>query len=350
MLWPEGKRDRPVFANRQVRLRLAQRGEVTPYGGLALAHDLVMRLELDKDLNRSLPLLKLHLPYHESDHLLTHVYNLFVGGGCIEDVTNLQHSEAFKHLLGACRIPDPTTAGDFLRRFHEPHLAAFQGVIDRAREKVWRKVPRSRRKVATIDMDSTVKPVYGECKQGADFSYNGQWSYHPLLLTLAETNEPLRTINRPGNTASADGAAEALHEVLPLVGRHFEQTYVRGDSKFYQHANIAECERYGAHFAFVMDGYANLHEMADSLPPSAWKPFSAHSPERVAQRAADKKWRRKRKRLRAKTARERNYTQLATTGQWVAQFDYTIPRSGKEVAGRTYRVAVKRQQVDVSKG
>ena len=350
MLWPECQRDRPVFANRQVRVRLQQRGEITPYGGLSLAHDLVMRLELDKDLNRSLPLLKLHLPYHESDHLLTHVYNLFVGGGCIEDVTNLQHSEAIKHLLGACRIPDPTTAGDFLRRFHEPHLAAFQAVIDRAREKVWRKIPRSRRKVATVDLDSTIKTVYGECKQGADFSYNGQGSYHPQLCTLAETNEPLRTINRSGNSASADGAAEVLHEVLPLVGRHFEQTYVRGDSKFYQHAIIAECERYGAHFALVMDGYANLHEMADALPPSAWKPFSAHSAQRLAQRAADKKLRRKRKRLRAKTARERGYTQLATTGQWVAQFDYTIPRNGSEVAGRTYRVAVKRQQVDTHEG
>jgi len=350
MLWPECQRDRPVFANRQVRLRLEQRGKVTPYGGLALAHDLAMRLELDKDLNRSLPLLKLHLPYHESDHLLTHVYNLFVGGGCIEDIANLQHSEAIKHLLGACRVPDPTTAGDFLRRFHEPHLAAFQGVIDRAREKVWRKIPRSHRKVATIDMDSTIKTVYGECKQGADFSYNGQWSYHPLLFTLAETYEPLRTINRSGNTASADGAAEALHEVLPMIGRHFQQTYVRGDSKFYQHAVIAACERYGAHFALVMDGYAVLQEKADALPPSAWKPFSAHSAGRVAQRAADKKWRRKRKRLRAKTARERGYTQLATTGQWVAQFDYTIPRHGNEVAGRTYRVAVKRQQVDTHEG
>ena len=159
MLWPEGKRDRPVFANRQVRLRLEQRGEVTPYGGLALAHDLVMRLERDKDLNRSLPLLKLHLPYHESDHLLTHTYNLFVGGGCLEDIAHLQHSEAIKHLLGACRVPDPTTAGDFLRRFHEPHLRTFQAVIDRAREKVWGKIPRSRRKVATIDMDSTIKTV-----------------------------------------------------------------------------------------------------------------------------------------------------------------------------------------------
>ena len=257
-------------------------------------------------------------------------------------------------MLGACRIPDPTTAGDFLRRFDEYHLRELQAVIDRAREKVWRKVPRSRRKVATVDLDSTIKEVYGQCKQGADFSYNGQWSYHPMLATLAETNEPLRTINRSGNRASPEGAAEVLHEVLPMVGRHFGKVFVRGDSKFYQRAIIAECERYGASFAFVMDGYAVLHELADSLPPSAWKPFSAHGAEHAAQAAADKKTRRKRRRVRAQRAKERGYQTLAATKQWVAEFDYTIPRGGTDrdagLAGRTYRVVVKRQQVDISEG
>jgi len=351
-LWPDHLG--PVFSNRQVRVHVQQRGKVTPYGGVSLVHDLVMRLALDRDINRSLPLLKLKLPYFESDHILTHVYNLYVGGRCIEDIANLQHSDAIKHLLGACRIPDPTTAGDFLRRFHELDLSAFQAVIDRAREKVWRAMPRSRKKVATLDLDSTIKEVYGECKQGADFSYNGKWSYHPLLVTLAETNEPLRTLNRPGNRPSAEGAAEALHEVLPRVGRHFGKVFVRGDSKFYQHAIIAECERYGASFAFVMDGYDVLHQRADALPPSAWKPFSAHRPDRVAEAAADKKVRRKRKRLRARRAQGRGYKTLATTRQWVAEFHYTIPRGGKDrdsgLAGKTYRVVVKRQRVDIAQG
>ena len=209
---------RPVFANRQVRVKIAQRGKITPYGGLSLAHDLAMRLDIDRDLNRSIPLLKVNLPYFESDHILTQVYNQYVGGGCIEDISNLQHSQAVKHLLGACRIPDPTTAGDFLRRFHQPHLEAFQSVIDRARERVWRQMPRSRRKVATIDLDSTIKEVYGECKHGADFSYNGKWSYHPLLATLAETNEPLRTINRPGNAASA--ACTGQHQLCRWGAPH----------------------------------------------------------------------------------------------------------------------------------
>jgi hypothetical protein len=352
MLWPD--RIGPVFTNRRVRVRVQQRGKITPYGGLSLAHDLAMRLEIDRDINRSIHLLKINIPYFESDHILTHVYNLYVGGRCIEDIANLQHSDAIKHLLGACRIPDPTTAGDFLRRFDEYRLQRLQGVIDRAREKVWRKMPRSRKKVATVDLDSTIKEVYGHCKQGADFSYNGKWSYHPLLATLAETNEPLRTINRPGNRASPEGAAQVLHEVLPMVGRHFGKVFVRGDSKFYQRAIIAECERYGASFAFVMDGYANLHTIADSLPKKAWKSFSAHQPEKVARAAANKKTRRKRQRMRAKRARQRGYKTLATTREWVAEFDYRIPRGSKDrncgLTGKTYRVVVKRQQVDVSEG
>ncbi len=132
LLWPD--RVGPVFHNRQVRLRVQQRGKITPYGGVSLAHDLAMRLELDRDINRSIRLLKINVPYGESDHILTHVYNQYVGGHCIEDIANLQHSEAIKHLLGACRIPDSTTAGDFLRRFDEYHLQNFQAVIDRARE------------------------------------------------------------------------------------------------------------------------------------------------------------------------------------------------------------------------
>jgi len=352
LLWPESVG--PVFSNRQVRVKVQQRGKITPYGGVFLAHHLAMRLELDRDINRAIRLLKINVPYLESDHILTHVYNLYVGGRCIEDIANLQHSDAIKHLLGACRIPDPTTAGDFLRRFDEYHLEKFQAVIDRAREKVWRKMPRSRRKVGTVDLDSTIKEVYGQCKQGADFSYNGKWSYHPLLATLAETNEPLRTINRPGNRPSPEGAAQALNQILPMVGRHFDKVFVRGDSKFYQHAIIAQCERHGASFAFVMDGYAVLHEMADSLPPSAWKPFSAHRPAKVAQAAANKKTRRKRQRVRPQRARQRGYQTLATTKQWVAEFNYKIPLGAQSAeagtAGRTYRVVVKRQQVDISEG
>lgn len=350
VLWPDD--ERPVIHNRQVRVQIQERGEITPYGGLALAHDLAMRLGIDRDINRSMKLLRLYLPYFDSDHLLTHVYNQYVGGSCIEDIAHLQHSDAVKHLTGACRIPDPSTAGDFLRRFDRSNLRAFQQVIDRAREKVWRQMPNSRKRVATVDMDSTIKPVYGECKQGADFSYTGKWSYHPLLLTLAETRELLRTLNRSGNTASADGAAAALKEVLPMVQRHFGKVYVRGDSAFYQKAIIAACVRRHAGFALVMDSFAGLVEMAENLPESAWIPFSAHTAQKIARTNPRRKARRKRERVRARKACERNYKTLSTIEQWAAEFSYTIPGGLKEfgLVGSTFRVVVKRQLVETRQG
>jgi hypothetical protein len=354
LCWPEGRTPRPVFRNRQVRVREQQRGTVTPYGGVSLVHDLAMRLGIDRDLNRALSLLKMHMPYFESDHILTHAYNLYVGGTCIEDIASLQHSPALRSLLGACRIPDPTTAGDFLRRFTPESLAALQRVIDENRQKVWRRLPRQRRETATLDMDSTVKEVFGECKQGADFSYNGKWSYHPLLFTLAETHEPLRTINRPGNTASADGSGAALREVLPLLGRHFRQVRVRGDSKFYRRENIAACEEHDAEFAFVMDGYDVLRDRAEMLPNRAWQPFYEEPPAPAAGRKTPQTTRHKRRRWRQQIVRRRGYTTLHTTNEWVAEMPYTLPKQALAESyglnGRTYRVIVKRQRVETSEG
>ena len=110
--------------------------------------------------------------------------NLFVGGPCIEDIGHLQHSEAIKQLLGACRISDPTTAGDFLRCFKVPNLNAFQMAIDEARQKVWRQMRDDRKQFATIDMDSTVKPVCGECKQGADFILYVKMVVSPIVADV----------------------------------------------------------------------------------------------------------------------------------------------------------------------
>lgn len=127
-----------VFRHPKLQLS-SEASDSTPYGGLALASNLVRSLGIAKDLNRDLSLLTSHRPYHESDHVLTHVYNLYAGGTCIEDIADLQTSEPVRRLLGAQRIPDPTTAGDFLRRFDADSLRNLDGVIDQAQEKVWQR-------------------------------------------------------------------------------------------------------------------------------------------------------------------------------------------------------------------
>jgi hypothetical protein len=42
----------------------------------------------------------------------------------------LRNDETYMDGLGGERIPDPTTAGDFLRRFHEVWIFALQKTIN----------------------------------------------------------------------------------------------------------------------------------------------------------------------------------------------------------------------------
>ena len=65
----------------------------------------------------TLHLLKRHLPYHESDHVLNIAFNILAGGKRIEHLELRRNDEVYLDALGAERIPDPTTAGDFCRRF-----------------------------------------------------------------------------------------------------------------------------------------------------------------------------------------------------------------------------------------
>ncbi len=251
-----------------------ERGEATAYGGLSLAAALIRNLGVPDALDEALSLLQSHRPFTESDHVLTHVYNLFLGGTCIEDIGYLQGSEPVRRMLGAVRIPDPTTAGDFLRRFDAGSLSALDGAIDIGQETVWRR-RYGRRKVdrAVVDLDSHVHPVYGDQKEGADFSYKGSLAYHPLVISLAETQECLRLINRPGNTPSAEGAESQLAELFPMLLRRFRQVVVRGDSAFCNQKVFDACERYGQSFAIVSPTQHNFEALADELPESAWKPY-----------------------------------------------------------------------------
>src|SRR6185437_9588005 len=104
--------------------------EATPYGGTAAMHRLVSKLGLMDAISGSLHLLKIHLPYHESDHVLNMAYNVLCGGTRLEDIERLRHDVAYLNSVGADLIPDPTTAGDFCRRFAEADVLELMEAIN----------------------------------------------------------------------------------------------------------------------------------------------------------------------------------------------------------------------------
>ena len=211
--------DRPIMTASNVHYEIAARMRATAHGGIGAMHLLVRKLGLDQAIDRHLGLLKMHLPYHESDHVLNIAYNLLAGGTCLEHLELLRSDEAYLDALGARRIPDPTTAGDFCRRFDVAALFCLQAIFNAARLKVWRRQPKTFFAEAVLDADGTMVETTGECKQGMDINYKGQWGYHPLVLSLANTGKPLFVVNRSGNRPSHEQAAHYFDQAIALCRR-----------------------------------------------------------------------------------------------------------------------------------
>ncbi len=310
----------------------------TALGGLALAARLLSKLGAHRIFSDHLQLLRVPKRYCDSDHVISQILNLYAGGSCLEDLSRLQCSAPVRHLLGASCIPDPTTNGDFLRRFGEEHLSALDLAADDLQRAAW-KLARGRKtqKLGVVDLDSHIHPVYGDKKEGADFSYKGPFAYHPLIASLAGTGEVLRAINRPGNVASAEGAADCLREIFPLLEERFQSVLVRGDSAFAQQSIYEACEEAGSFFAVVSPQQVNFTRIAEEVPKSGWKTF------RAKEKRHSEGCRKTRKNLRQKRALERKKRNLQLKKQWVAEVDYRPARSAM-----TYRLIIRKQKIRVA--
>ncbi len=322
--WPETKGR--VMRQPLLHLESDPRGEMTHYGGLVLAQQFMRRFGVAKRLDESLELFKRHAPYHESDHVLALAYTLYADGTCLEDQAVLQGSEAVRRLVGACRIPDPTTAGDFLRRFKTAqNVEQLSGTIDEVQEAVWsklsRKVRRQRKNhdYALVDLDGHIKPLYGVQKEGADFSYDGRWSYQPLVVSLGGSGECLKVVNQPGSARSSDAAAQALQEVLPWVRRHFRNAIVRGDTDFDRSDVYNAAIDAGAYFAIGGRLHQNRAALAQAIGAARWKPFVPRAdrlkPSGPSRHGRTVNYRRNK-------ALERKFRTLRTVKQWVSEIAY----------------------------
>src|SRR5262249_59319707 len=147
---------RPMFQTPNIHYDLAAKDQGFHAAGLGAIQLLVERLQFARDLNSRLCLLKRHVPYYESDHILNLAYNLLTGGKTIDDLERLRNNETYLDVLGAQRSPDPTTAGDFLRRFAADDLDTVMDIINDKRLLVWRQQPPAFFEQAIIDADATM--------------------------------------------------------------------------------------------------------------------------------------------------------------------------------------------------
>jgi len=304
----------------------------------------VVRSGLIEGIDAGVEVLKLHRPYHESDHVLNIAYNALCGGQTLDDIELRRNDEAYLDALGATAIPDPTTAGDFCRRFEGAHIERLMEAINEARLTIWaRQGPDFFRRTARIDADGSLVPTTGECKEGMALTYKGLWGYHPLLVSFANTREPLFIMNRGGSRPSSEGAAGYLDKAVVLCRRAgFTDVLLRGDTAFSQTQHLDRWTEDGIRFVFGYDARANLKDLAGDLSDPDYEELQRRARHAFVEQ--DKRRARPR-RVKEEIVRAKGYKNLRLRSEDVSEFDYR-PTACRQ----TYRMVVLRKNLTVERG
>lgn len=334
--------DKPVFTASNIHYEIGERDHGIVYGGIGAFHLLARRIGLIDAIDDRLHLLKFHFPYHESDHVLNFAYNALCDGDCLEDIELRRNDAVYLDALGAERIPDPTTAGDFCRRFSARDVNTLLDIFNDVRKTLWARQPAEFFTLARIDMDGVLVGTTGECKAGMDIAYNGIWGYHPLIVSLANTAEVLSLINRSGNRPSHDGAsAEVDRAIRVCFDGGFKLVRLRGDTDFSQTKHL---DRWSddprVTFIFGLDATANRDFLADELPRINWQPLTRPPKYEVKTEP-----RARPKNVKEQIVREREFKNIVLVSEDVAEMEYRPVACQK-----TYRLIVVRKNLSIEKG
>ena len=331
---------KPMMAGGNIHYELSEKTRATAYGGMGAIHTMVQRLGLVDEIDKDVHLLKVHLPYHESDHVLNIAYNIVSGGQRLEDIELRRQDESFLDGLGAQRIPDPTTAGDFTRRFGIEDITRLQECINRTRQRVWQQQPDGFLAEAFIDVDGTIASTYGECKGGMAMSYKGIWGYGPLVVSLANTREVLYLVNRPANVTSHQDSVEWIDRAISLVRPVAGRITLRGDTDFTHTAHLDRWDGEGVGFILGMDAHNKVVQLAEDLSERSWRPL-----ERLARYEILTEPRARRDRVKEGIVVHKGYLNQKLVAESVSDMTY---EPGK--CGRKYRLVILRKNISVQKG
>jgi hypothetical protein len=331
-----------VLGRANIAYELSARTKATVNGGIGVISKLIEEVGLAGEIDCSLDLLKIHKPYHESDHVLNIAYNALCGGQRLEDIEARRCDAVFLDGLGCESLPDPTTAGDFCRRFDPDAVLALQEAVNRARLNVWRRQPDSFfAQPAVIDADASIVATDAQTKQGMDIAYNGIWGYSALVVSLANTQEPLYLGLLGANRPSHEGVIDYYDRAIALCRKAgFDEIRLRGDTDFSLTTELDRWDEDGVRFVFGYDAKANLIAAAERQGEDLYHELLTRAERQIATTPRTRP-----RDVKQEIVRERAYKTLRQKAEDVVEFSYR-PRA----CAKDYRVVALRKNISVERG
>jgi len=175
-------------------------------------------------------------------------------------------------------VASDTTVWRALGELDEDRRHEFRCMLGAARERVWSdpRVAQSLCRLLVVDVDATLVAAH-TAKEFAAGNYKRGFGFHPIVVSLDATREPLAILQRAGNAGA--NCAEDLLDALTLglaqlPARAFDhelhQLVVRMDSGGHSHRVVDFCHSHGLDFVIGSDLTTDVWQQIGLLDEDAW--------------------------------------------------------------------------------
>ena len=243
---------------------------LTAHGGLALMGEFNHGIGLRELTDELLPAPGSNRGFNPSVMVDRLVLMLQGGGRSLEELRELRNEGGLMKLIDREEIPEPDTAGDWLRKMGDPRTGQMGLTgLDKVRDKITERILR-RDGITEYTLDADATEIVGE-KADALFTYNGNKGYMPMLGFLYETSVCLYDEFREGNVAPAFGQKEFYLRCKERMPRGKKIGYDRGDSASYQADLFNQLEQDGVKYGITADQDKAVKSAIGLIPSGDWK-------------------------------------------------------------------------------